>query len=31
MEQPDIAAMNEISAPRESLRYGGGGFSMEDF
>jgi hypothetical protein len=31
MEQPDIAAMNEISAPSQSLRYGGGGFSMEDF
>jgi hypothetical protein len=31
MEQPDIAAMNEISAPTAGVRYGGGGFSMEDF
>ncbi len=31
MEQPDIAAMNEMDVSRPALRYGGGGFSMEDF
>ena len=31
VEQPDLKAMNALSPGESTVRYGGGGFSMEDF